>query len=83
VNDAPALEPWTILATDEDLPWRAIDRRIGRAHKDGDVIVRIRDQPVSSFEELRRALARKRPGDAESLRDGEGHCASATLGARP
>ena len=47
------------------------------------MIVRIRDQPVSSFEELRRALARKRPGDAESLRDGEGHCASATLGALP
>ncbi len=47
------------------------------------MIVRIRDQPVSSFEELRRALAQKRPGDAASLRDGEGHCASATLGARP
>jgi hypothetical protein len=52
----------------------------------GDVIVRMGDQGLSRFEDLRRALANRRPGDAVALiylRDGEEHGASATLGARP
>ena len=52
----------------------------------GDVIVRVGDHSLSRFEDLRRALADRRPGDAVALiylRDGEEHRASATLGARP
>ena len=52
----------------------------------GDVIVRMGDHGLSRFEDLRRALADRRPGDAVALvylRDGEEHRASATLGARP
>jgi S1-C subfamily serine protease len=52
----------------------------------GDVIVRIGAQGLSRFEDLRRALADRRPGDAVPLvylRDGEEHRASATLGTRP
>ena len=52
----------------------------------GDVIVRMGDHGVSRFEDLRRVLADRRPGDAVALvylRDGEEHQASATLGARP
>ena len=52
----------------------------------GDVIVRMGDHGLSRFEDLRRALADRRPGDAVALvylRDGEEHRASATLGTRP
>jgi S1-C subfamily serine protease len=52
----------------------------------GDVIVRIGDQGLNRFEDLRRALADRRPGDAVTLlylREGEEHRASATLGTRP
>ena len=54
--------------------------------QNGDVIVRLGDQPINAFEDLRRMLAQKRPGDAVSvvyLRDGEDHVTSATLDARP
>jgi aminopeptidase YwaD len=53
--------------------------------KNGDVIVRLDDQPVNSFADLRRTLEHRRPGDALSvvyLRDGLDHHASATLGER-
>ncbi|HYB41656.1 MAG TPA: M28 family peptidase, partial [Candidatus Methylomirabilis sp.] len=52
----------------------------------GDVIVRLGDQPVDSFAELRQALAGRRPGDVLAvvyLRDGEDRRATVTLGARP
>jgi aminopeptidase YwaD len=52
----------------------------------GDVIVRIAGAGVNRFEDLRRALAGRRPGDQVALvylRDGEDHQASAMLGARP
>ena len=52
----------------------------------GDVIVRMGDHGLRRFEDLRRALADRRPGDAVALiylRDGEEHRASATLGTRP
>ena len=52
----------------------------------GDVIVRMGDQGLSRFEDLRRALADRRPGDAVALiylREGEEHRANATLGTRP
>jgi len=54
--------------------------------RDGDVIVRLDDSVLNRFDDLRRALARKRPGDTIALlylRDGEDHQASATLDARP
>lgn len=54
--------------------------------RNGDVIVRLGDEPIDSFAELRRVLAQKRPGDAVSvvyLRDGDDHLTSATLDARP
>lgn len=53
---------------------------------DGDVIVRLGDQPVGTFADLRRAIARRHPGDVVGilyLRDGEDHLASATLDAQP
>jgi S1-C subfamily serine protease len=52
----------------------------------GDVIVRMGDLGLGRFEDLRRVLAGRRPGDAVTLvylRDGEEHRASATLGTRP
>ena len=52
----------------------------------GDVIVRMGDAGLSRFEDLRRAIADRRPGDAVALvylRDGEEYRAHATLGARP
>jgi hypothetical protein len=52
----------------------------------GDVIVRMGDHGLSRFEDLRQALADRRPGDAVALvylRDGEAHRASVTLGPRP
>jgi membrane-associated protease RseP (regulator of RpoE activity) len=54
--------------------------------QNGDVIVRLGDVPINSFDDLKGSLARKRPGDAIGvlyLRDGEDHLAAATLGARP
>ena len=54
--------------------------------RDGDVLVRIGEVSVTSFEELRRVLGQRRPGDTVSLvylRDGRDHAASTTLGARP
>ncbi len=54
--------------------------------QNGDVVVRLGDQPINAFEDLRRLLAQKRPGDAVSvvyLRDGEDHVTSATLDAQP
>jgi hypothetical protein len=53
--------------------------------RDGDVIVRLDDLLLGSFEDLRRAIAGKRPGDAVTLtylRDGEDRKASAVLGTR-
>jgi hypothetical protein len=52
----------------------------------GDVIVRLGDRPINSFEDLKGTLERKQPGDLVLvlfLRDGEDHVAAATLGARP
>ena len=54
--------------------------------QNGDVVVRLGDQAINAFEDLRRLLAQKRPGDAVSvvyLRDGEDHVTSATLDAQP
>jgi len=51
-----------------------------------DVLVRAGHQPINRFEDLRRTLEGKRPGDAVSmlcLHNGEDHKTSATLGARP
>ena len=58
----------------------------GAGLRGGDVIVRMGNHGLSRFEDLRRALADRRPGDAVALvylRDGEEHRVSATLGARP
>ena len=52
----------------------------------GDVIVRLGDQPIGSFGDLRRVIADKRPGDVVRVlyvRDGEDHIVSATLDAHP
>ena len=54
--------------------------------REGDVIVDVAGVGVSSLEELRAVLDRRRPGDGVQLvflRDGRGHAASATLDARP
>jgi hypothetical protein len=54
--------------------------------RDGDVLVRVDDTTVDSFEALRGLLGRKKPGDVVSLlylRDGVDQVTSATLGARP
>jgi peptidase M28-like protein/PDZ domain-containing protein len=51
--------------------------------RDGDVIIRVGDTPVNSFEDVRRALSTRKPGDAITvlyLRDGEDHRVTATLG---
>src|SRR5262249_43192220 len=52
----------------------------------GDVIVRLGDRSINSFEDLKGTIDRKRPGEVVPvlfLRDGEEHVAEATLGARP
>jgi peptidase M28-like protein/PDZ domain-containing protein len=52
----------------------------------GDVIIRLDDVPIGSFEELKRMIAKKRPGEAIAvlfLRDGDDHGTTATLDARP
>jgi hypothetical protein len=54
--------------------------------RSGDVIVRLGDHALNRFEDLRRALAERRPGDAVTLvylRAGEDGKATATLGSRP
>jgi hypothetical protein len=54
--------------------------------RSGDVIVRLGDQLINGFDDLKRTIERKQPGDAVLvlyLRDGEDHVTSATLGARP
>ncbi|MCI0547717.1 MAG: M20/M25/M40 family metallo-hydrolase, partial [Candidatus Rokubacteria bacterium] len=53
--------------------------------RDGDVLVRLADVSLRSFDDLRGALATRRPGDAVPvlfLRDGEGQSASCILGSR-
>jgi aminopeptidase YwaD len=53
---------------------------------DGDVLVRVGDLAVNSFEDLRTVLRAHRPGDTLGivyLRDGEDHVTSVTLDARP
>jgi hypothetical protein len=50
--------------------------------RDGDVLVRVGDAPVNSFEELRSAIRARQPGDVVRLvylRDGRDHVTSATL----
>jgi Zn-dependent M28 family amino/carboxypeptidase len=50
--------------------------------RDGDVLVRVGDAPVNTFEELRSAIRARQPGDVVRLvylRDGHGHVTSATL----
>jgi S1-C subfamily serine protease len=54
--------------------------------REGDIIVRLGDVPVQSFEELRAALQVRRPGDHVRivyLRDGHDSTAQAVLGERP
>jgi hypothetical protein len=54
--------------------------------RDGDVIVRLGDVPVNSFDDLRGALRARRPGEAVRivyLRDGQEHTTSTTLDTRP
>ena len=54
--------------------------------REGDIIVRLGEVPVQSFEELRAALQVRRPGDPVRvvyLRDGEDRTAQAVLGERP
>jgi hypothetical protein len=54
--------------------------------REGDVIIRFAGTPVNSFEELRRAVLARRPGervDVVYLRDGEAHAGVATLDANP
>jgi hypothetical protein len=51
--------------------------------REGDVIVRFAGRPVEGFENFRKMIGDRRPGDTVSvlyLRDGEAHTASATLG---
>jgi hypothetical protein len=50
--------------------------------RDGDVLVRVNDSPVNTFEELRNAIRARQPGDVVRLvylRDGRDHVTSATL----
>jgi len=52
----------------------------------GDVLVRMFGEAVNGFEDLRRLLEAKKPGDTVELvflRNGEDRTASAALGARP
>jgi Peptidase family M28/PDZ domain len=54
--------------------------------REGDIIVRLGEVPVRSFEELRAALRVRRPGDPVQvvyLRDGEDRTVQAVLGERP
>jgi Peptidase family M28/PDZ domain len=54
--------------------------------REGDIIIRLGEVPVQSFDELRAALQVRRPGDPVQvvyLRDGEDRTAQAVLGERP
>jgi S1-C subfamily serine protease len=54
--------------------------------REGDIIVRLGEVPVGSFEELRATVQARRPGDPVRivyLRDGEDRTAQAVLGERP
>jgi peptidase M28-like protein/PDZ domain-containing protein/PA domain-containing protein len=54
--------------------------------REGDVLVRIGDGTIDSFDDLRKALARQAPGDTVRvifLRDGQDQTVSVTLGTRP
>jgi aminopeptidase YwaD len=54
--------------------------------RSGDVIVRLGETAINSFDDVRHTLSTKRPGEAiivVYLRDGEDHRVTATLGARP
>ena len=54
--------------------------------REGDIIIRLGEAPVQSFDELRAALQVRRPGDPVQvvyLRDGEDRTAQAVLGERP
>lgn len=54
--------------------------------REGDIIVRLGEVSVGSFDELRAALQARRPGDPVQvvyLRDGEDRTAQAVLGERP
>jgi S1-C subfamily serine protease len=54
--------------------------------REGDIIVRLGEVPVQSFEALRAALQVRRPGDpirVVYLRDGDDRTAQAVLGERP
>jgi hypothetical protein len=54
--------------------------------QNGDVIVRLGDQPIGTFADLRRAIAQRRPGEVVRilyLREGEDQVTSATLDAQP
>jgi len=50
--------------------------------RDGDVLVRVGEQPVNTFEELHTVIGARQPGDVVRLvylRDGRDHVTSATL----
>jgi hypothetical protein len=67
----------------EIMPGSAAERAGVRG---GDVIFRLAGEPVQRFEDLRRVIAGKKPGDTVELvylRNGEDRTASAALGARP
>jgi hypothetical protein len=54
--------------------------------RDGDILVRIGEVTVDSFDDLRKVLGDRRPGDTVSvvyLRAGDDHTVSTTLGSRP
>ncbi len=51
--------------------------------RDGDVLVRVAEQPVNTFDELRNVILARQSGDVVRLvflRDGRDHATSATLG---
>lgn len=67
----------------EVMPGSAAERA---GMRDGDVIVRVAGEPVQGFEDLRRVIGGKKPGDTIELvylRNGEDRTASAALDARP
>ena len=54
--------------------------------RESDVLVRVGETAINSFDDLRSALASQSPGDTVRvlyLRDGQDHAASVTLGTRP
>ncbi len=70
---------WDALRLSQVVPGSAAERA---GLRDGDVIVRFDDAPMSTLEELRSVLRTKRPGDTVEvvyLRDGRETTTSATL----